>query len=191
MTPETKSINEFYLGPNRIVPTESGGFWIYFRQGRARFYPSTSEMADRVRNAQTVSVIESARVHAPGTFEPVRYFRNAEGKIGIPPSPDSPLPLDCTPFSANTLPEIDALSAEMNADHLREWESSQEFTDGLNHALGDPRGELVRRLSNSKSEFQRDVIREMLADSDREDRNRANISSRTMFRFREYDRSNL
>lgn len=189
---EVQDFKEFHLGSVRVKPTESGGFWVYARTGRGRFYAKNSSVAQSILSGQNLTKLHDAQVRlAAGTHEAVAYFRDENGRIGIPPTPNSPIPADCIRFEARTLKEIDSLSAEMTRESLRDWESSQEFTDGLNDALGDPHGDLKHRLMTSRSDKEKDVIRLMLADSDREDRNRANVSANTIFRFREFDRGNI
>ena len=181
----------FYIGSVRILPTEDG-YWVYYRENRARYAAKGSPTANEIESGHQLTKLHDAQLrHAAGTHEPVAYFRDPSGKIGIPPSPDTPIPSNCIAYTANTLHEIDKLTAEMTADSKREWSHSQEFTDGLHSALGSPRDELLRRMSQTRSNKERDVISAMLAESDREDRDRANVKVDTRFRFREYDGGNI
>ena len=122
---------EFTLGTIRVCPTESGGFWLYPRAARARFIPAGSSTATAIQNGQTLEGIDKIRrTYAEGTHEPLVYFRNAEGKIAIPPDPNL-LPPGVERLEANSLRAIENVMSELNLDHFRDFEDTGEFQAGL------------------------------------------------------------
>ena len=179
--PPSTAPPEFTLGTIRVRPTESGGFWIYLRAGRARFVPAGSSTAQAIRNGQAIENLErSRRNFAEGTHEPLVYFRNASGKIAIPPDPTI-LPPGVERLEANSLRAIDSVMRELNLDHLRDFEDTGEFQAGLEEMAGSPRQYLVDRLNSgdSMSNIQRDTMRLMISELDDEQRNRGRITSET------------
>jgi hypothetical protein len=172
-----------------ITPTESGGFWVKFREGRSRFFAAGSDMALKLQAGQAFEKIEeSRRAFAAGTHEPVVYFRNEDGKIGVPPDP-SMIPAGCVRYEANNLAEIDRISAEMDRDHYNDFQDDGRFTAGMDDWLGGPRQYLVDRLQQGNlTNKHRDVIHAMIRDADYEAGQRQKITTRTAFHFRDHDR---
>lgn len=181
MPPSAPPPPEFTIGSVRVCPTESGGYWLYPRASRARFVTADSSTAQAIRNGQAIENLErSRRNFAEGTHEPLVYFRNASGKIAIPPDPTI-LPPGVERLEANSLRAIDSVMSELNLDHLRDFEDTGEFQAGLEEMAGSPRQYLVDRLNSgdSMSNIQRDTMRLMISELDDEQRNRGRITSET------------
>jgi len=172
----------FYLGKMRVEPC-SGGYWLYFKEGRGRFVPKGSNLAKQIEEGREIS-LNSARVNAAGTHEPMVYYRDSNGSIGIPPSPDSPIPDGYQRLECRTLADADKLAAEMTREQLEKFQSHEDFTAGAEAMFGSPRKHLVDQLSRTRSNIERDTIRVMLEDLDREASDRGRISAETIFRWR-------
>lgn len=187
MTP-TMSLDPFMLGTVSVTPTDSGGYWIRVREGRSRFIQANSETAKRIASGYELTKLDAAaRTMAAGTHEPVVYFRNADGKIGIPPDP-SMIPFGCERLEARNLRDLDKLSAEMNQDHYRDFQDDGAFTEGMDEMLGSPRQYLVDRLQQGGlSNLNRDLIHECIKHADFEASQRQKITTDTRFRIRDYD----
>ena len=145
------------------------------------FVPAGSSTAQAIRNGQAIENLErSRRNFAEGTHEPLVYFRDASGKIAIPPDPTI-LPPGVERLEANSLRAIDSVMSELNLDHLRDFEDTGEFQAGLEEMAGSPRQYLVDRLNSgdSMSNIQRDTMRLMISELDDEQRNRGRITSET------------
>lgn len=151
------------------------GYWVTdTHKGRNRFVPaSASELsalnADLAIERARSPIRESGRT-------PRVYYRDAEGKIGIPPEPDM-IPKDCQRFECTTLAEEDALAREMSADMLSKWKDHGEGTEMMEAMLADytgksfgARDELVRALNNNpRGRKEKDIIRIMLSELDQEE----------------------
>jgi len=172
----------------KITATDNGGFWCEFKPGRSRFFAAGSDMALKIQAGQAIEKLDaSRRAFAAGTHEPVVYFRNSEGKIGVPPDP-SMIPAGCVRYEANSLSEVDRISAEMDRDHYSEFQDDGRFTAGMDDFLGEPRQYLVERLmQGGLTNKHRDVIHAMIKDGDHEASQRQKITTRCGFRFRDWD----
>lgn len=176
------------LGSHRVERSEHG-WWVYPRNGaRGRFYPHGSRIARQIDSGIAIDGMErTRRSFASGTHEPVKAWRNSDGTIGIPPDPSFAPPADSVPFEIRTLAEADRVSREMEADLRSRWEGDHEFVAINDAALGDPRKELIRRMGATNSAMERDVIRLALADLDRIESERQQITTHAAFRWRDYD----
>jgi hypothetical protein len=172
----------------KITATDNGGFWCEFKPGRSRFFAAGSDMALKIQAGQAIEKLDaSRRAFAAGTHEPVVYFRNQDGKIGVPPDPTM-IPAGCVRYEANNLADVDRISAEMDADHYQGFQDDGAFTRGLDDFLGEPRKYLVDRLmEGALSNKHRDVIHEMIKDADFEAAQRQKITTRTAFHWRDHD----
>jgi|HubBroStandDraft_2_1064218.scaffolds.fasta_scaffold64085_3 hypothetical protein len=126
---------------------------------------------------------------------PKVYYRDAEGKIGIPPEPDM-VPPDCQRYEITSLTEEDAIAKEMSAEMYQKWQDHGEFTEIMEGMLAETTGrtvgarrELVDALAaGAKGRKEAECIRIMLDDLDREESKNQRVNIEHMFHSREYDR---
>ena len=172
---------------SKVERTSEGNFWYEYRPGRRRFIPAASEMGQHLQQGLDLNII-SSRTHAEGTFEPIEYHRNEDGSIGIPPAPNLPLPRGATRATVSSLAELDRVTKEMNVQDSRRFSDDGSFNENIRGIFGDTRAELQHRLSQSRSNIERDTIRVMLDEGEREDAARRSFTGGSFFHQREYDR---
>ena len=166
------------------VEKSDHGFWVEYRDGRKRFIPFGTATANRIAQGLTIEKIERRRTEKTGHIEPVTYYRDAEGNIGIPPEPNL-LPEGAIPLQATSLQELDKLSREMT-DQMRATWRDEGFTEEMEQMLGMPRKELVAQMQES-TPYGQEVIRGLLSHLDKEESDRDRVSANVYFRHREYD----
>lgn len=168
----------FYLGSMKVEPTAEGNFWIYPRHGRGRFILAGSSTARAITEGHSISLtIAAGERMAAGTHEPLVYFRNEQGKIGIPPDP-SMIPTGFERLEARTLADVDRMMAEMSRESLADFTDEEgAFQEGLDAIIGNPRQHLVSQLGRSISNKERDVIHVMLKELDHEQAQRQKITT--------------
>jgi len=125
------------------------------------------------------------RAFKQGSHEPMYYDRDENGDIGIPPSPDIPVAQGSTRFTVDNLRDADKLAAEMSERQYRKFQDDGAFTIQAEELLGGPRSVLVSQMMNPKTEMEREVIRLLLPELDREEADRQKISSEVRFAWRE------
>lgn len=179
--------DEFFIGKHRIVPTESGGFWVYPRGGaRGRFYGPDSPVSQSIRSGcEAVDPEIRARAFKTGTIEPVYYIRDSEGKAGVPPVPGLDVPEGCTLHEARSLQEIDALAREMNRDLFEGFYDDGTATRLFDKLLGDPLKTLRQQLEHPVSRMERDVIPLLIQDLEDMERRNREVHTEIHFRHRE------
>lgn len=178
--------NTFYLGSMRVEPTDSGNFWLYPRYGRGRLILAGSSTAKAITEGREISMAVAAGDRmAAGTHEPLVYFRDESGKIGIPPDP-SMIPAGMERLEARTLADVDRMMAEMSRESLADFTDEEgAFQEGLDYIIGNPRRHLVQQLGRSISNRERDFIHEAIKDLDYEQGQRQKITTETRHHLRD------
>lgn len=157
------------------------GYWVT-RNGRSRFVLATAEeMA--VLNLEALE--RTRRAFAEGTHEPVVFYRDHEGVICLPPTPDSPIPTGCQREYVNTLAGADKLCAEVRADLESKYRDHGAFTEMMEENLGNPRKQLIDRMAVTHSNLERDTIRLLLKDMDKQEAQRESMRVDARFGWRE------
>lgn len=111
-------------------------------------------------------------------------FRNSNGDIGVPPDP-SVIPDGCTAFTVDNLRDADRVAAEMTSQLRKSWSDDGDFTRRMDAEYGNPRSRLIEQMANPKTEFEREVIRGLISDLDKEEGDRERISGEVHFDWRE------
>lgn len=162
------------------------GFWVYPKEGRGKFIPFGSPTADRINAGLSLDTLDKRRrTEKNGCIEPVIYFRDEDGKIGVPPDP-SMIPEGAVVLTATSLGELDKLSSEMQRELHASWKDNG-FTAEMEEMMGLPRKQLVGEMANA-SPYGREVIRGLISALDKEESDRDRIQANTFFHRREYDR---
>ncbi len=112
------------------------------------------------------------------------YYRDEGGTICIPPDPGM-VPAGYTAITVESIREAEKLSKEVAADYYNRFQDHGAFTTSMEDALGDPRRRLLDRMGVTGSNLERDVIRELVKDMDKEASARQNIRSDAHFKFLE------
>jgi len=167
------------------------GYWVAdTHKGRNRFVPaSPSELS--ALNADLAIARAQAPIREAGRTPRV-YYRDAEGRIGIPPEPDM-IPKDCQRYECTSLAEEDALAREMSQEMQQKWKDNGEGTEMCEAMLADytdrPVGakqELVNALNNNpRGRKEKEVIRIMLSELDREEALNHRVNTDFYWRSRE------
>lgn len=185
----------YELDGMRVREWPDGSMLIELRAGRFRYFSSEHTWPRTIRNGGALERLQEARRGmAAGTHEPVTYYLDKDGRIGIPPEPGLPPPDNVTVHTFNTLQEADRLAARMMEQMYAEFQDDGHATAAFDQmtGVGDgqpySRADLVHAMSHGRGRKERDVARLMLADLDQEESNRQAISTRAMFHWREYDR---
>jgi hypothetical protein len=113
------------------------------------------------------------------------YYRDADGNVCIPPTPDS-IPKGCKPIVIKSIYEADKISAEVAADYRAKF-AHDSFTAETDANLGEPRKRLIDRMAETHSNLERDTIRVMIADLDREADKRGSMEVNARFHWRDHD----
>lgn len=180
-----------YMSSRYEIEIACTGYWVKdTHKLRSRFVPCSPE------ELQTIS--EDLMIQR-GT-KPVReigrppkvYFRDSEGKIGIPPEPDM-VPPDCQRYEITSLTEEDAIAKEMSVEMYAKWSDHGEFTEIMEGMLAETTGrtvgarrELVDALAaGAKGRKEADCIRIMLEDLDREESKNQRVNIDHYFHSRE------
>jgi len=123
----------------------------------------------------------------------VRYFVRPDGEILLPPTDDIRCPAGAMELEANTLPEIDALHAKLQAQtwHRLEMEAVRdEFTFGAKRR--EIRDSLTAKLSSAAtSDYEKEFIKLYLQISDEEKRKKYQqrfACDTAYFELREFDK---
>lgn len=192
----------YELDGMRVREWPDGSMLIELCAGRFRYFSSEHWMAQQARgevNGEALVRLQMARFEearrgmAAGTHEPVTYYLDKDGRIGIPPEPGLPPPDNVTVHTFNTLQEADRLAARMTEQMYAEFQDDGHATAAFDQmtGVGDgqpySRADLVHAMSHGRGRKERDVARLMLADLDQEESNRQAISTRALFHWREYD----
>ena len=162
------------------------GFWVEYKTGRSRFIVATEQ---EMQEFDLALLEKKKRAFKAGTIDPVQYYRDDSGRIGIPAEPGL-LPEGVRPdqvFQATSLPELDRLSKEMSDDYRKEWQDNGAFTEMMEEQMGSPRSRLVSQMMNPKTEKEREVIRILLQELDKESADRQRVTSNFMFHHREFN----
>lgn len=163
------------------------GYWVYPKDGRCRFISFDSPSGIRISQGLVLdSVGKSKRAFATGTHEKMVFFRNAEGKVGIPPDPNM-IPIGCQKFEVKSLAEADALSREMTNDLKRQFAddaATDYFEDAQRDENGNTPREVISRYATS-TEYEREVRVEMLKHLDKLADDRNKVDTNVFFDWRE------
>jgi len=125
---------------------------------------------------------KTRRTEKKGHIEPVTYYRDEDGNIGVPPEPGM-IPEGCIALQATSLGELDKLASEMTAQQRETWRDNG-FTEQMEEMLGRPRKELVSEMANA-SPYGREIIRGLLEHLDKEEADRDRVSANVYFHKRE------
>jgi len=176
---------KFYLGRHRVEPVDTG-YWLYPNDGiRGRFYAKDSAIGKSIAAGSEQLSLASPRNFKPGHHEPIHYFRDASGKVGIFAEDGLDLPEGCTAFQATSLPEIDAITKEMQSDLESQFGNDLGFIREMDKMLGDPIQMLKDQMSHPKSNLDRSVCKMLIDEFEATDRNLSRIPTQTYFRERE------
>lgn len=189
-TPES-----FWIGPARVETVQGGGYFLWPKgAGRGRYVAPDTRLAQSITQSRTLDGLDELtrerRQFAQGTHEPITCFRDpATGEIGIPPDP-SLVPEGMLPFTVSSLAEADRVSAEMSAQLDAKFRDEGHFTEMMEGELGNPRSQLVTRMMQTRSQFERDVIKEAIRDLDETEsrRQRESRGAAVRFHYRDHDR---
>lgn len=173
----------------RVREYPDGSMLIEIRVGRFRDFPATHIWPRSIKAGQSLSRLEdSQRRHATGTHEPVTYYIDDKGDIGVPPEPGLQPPDNVTVHTFNTLQEADRLAAKMRDQMYRDFQDDGVATEYFDQVTGWDRDDMLRAMREGGGRKEREVARLMLEDIDREAADRQRISTNAFFHFREYDR---
>lgn len=157
---------DFYIGKHRVSPCESGGYFVYPNDGaRGRYYAQGSKTANAIQaGSGQIDPETGVRVNKFGTHEPVFYFRDGNGKVGIPPAGGLDLPEGCTLHEARSLQEIDSLTKEIQKDFNDSVHDDGMATRMFDMVLGDPIRQLEDAMRKAKSEIEKEVTGLLIRD---------------------------
>lgn len=187
----------------RVREWPDGSMLIELRPGRFRNFPADHWMCalakgETLRDSPIARAIfqlqDHSRRHAAGTHEPFTYYRDRDGKVGVPPEPGLEPPDNVTVHTANTLHEADRLCREMQEQMYDDFQDDGVATAAFDQmtGVGDgrpySRDDLVHAMSHGRGRKERDVARLMLEDLDKEERDRQRVTTSAHFHWREYDR---
>ena len=110
------------------------------------------------------------------------YYRDAEGKVCIPPDPNM-IPAGYTAIKIESVREAEALQREVGEDYRQRWSDHGEFTQMMEQSLDNPRRQLIDRMQVTKSNLERDTIRELVKDMDNTQSQRENVRSEARFEW--------
>lgn len=167
------------------VERSTHGYWIKYDAGargiRQRFVLATpAELAEM----DLIHLERTKRAFAQGTHEKSYYYRDENGTICIPPDP-SLVPKHYHLEEINSLAQADKISKEMAQQHYERYQDNGAFTDMMERVLGNPRKHLIDRMQNPKSNYERDLCREMIKALDDGSLDLTRIESSAYFRWRE------
>lgn len=164
-----------------------GSCWIEVKAGRKRWFGKDHAATKAARNGLTLDGIGKAqRAFAAGTHEHMIFYRDAEGKVGIPPDPNM-IPAGCQKFEVKSLAEADALSREMTNDLKRQFAddaATDYFEDAQRDENGNTPREVISRYATS-TEYEREVRVEMLKHLDKLADDRNKVDTNVFFDWRE------
>jgi len=181
----------------RVREYPDGSMLIEMRPGRFRNFEAGHWMCEMAlgRTLQDSPIAraiyrlkDARRSHKAGTHEPVTYYVDREGKIGVPPEPGMQPPDNVTVHTADNLREIDRLSAKMQDQMYREFQDDGVATEYFDQVTGWDRSQMLDAMQHGRGRKEREIARLMLEDVDQEAANRQKISTRAMFHWREHDR---
>lgn len=166
------------------VEQSDHGLWIKFPNGRQRFALKGSELYAQVMEGQ-----QNPALRERGRDVTVYYRDLKTGEIGVPPSPDSPIPSGCERLEATSIFDQDRLSKSLAAQEQRKWEGSMEATEAMEDGFGNPRKVLTDKMATGhyKSQLEKDLIPMLVNELDREERDRGRIEHNFSVHSREYD----
>jgi hypothetical protein len=110
------------------------------------------------------------------------YYRDEEGHVCIPPDP-SMVPPGYTPLVVDNIRQAEALGHEVAQEQLEKFKDSGEFTERLEEMAGNPRQQLISAQLTARTNKERDFIREMVKELDKEAAKRENVRSEAHFHF--------
>lgn len=159
---------------------DDGSCWIKFDNGRSRYAYKGSELLARVKEGLSPQVRERGR-------DVTVYYRNPDGTLGVP-AEEQFIPAGCERLEARTLSEQDELGRALAAQEHRKWEGSAEANAVMEEAFDNPRQRLIDKLSTGqvKGNLEREVIRLIIDDLDKEERDRNRISTEFHVHAREW-----
>ena len=173
----------------RVREYPDGSMLIEIRLGRFRDFPATHVWCQAIRAGRALDRLqESQRRHAQGTHEPVTYYIDDKGKIGVPPEPGMEPPDNVTVHTFNTLAEADRLSARMREQMYADFQDDGVATEYFDQVTGWSREEMLHAMSHGRGRKEREIARLMLEDVDREAADRQRISTEAFFHYRNFDR---
>ena len=162
------------------------GYWVEFKPGRSRFFEFGTDVAQRIEKGLiSDSIVKTRRAFAAGTHEPVVYYRDDNG-INIPPSPDA-VPPGVERLEIRTLRDADKLCREMSLELKQKF--AYDCTDVLDDMQRDangntPRDVILHENNHPKTDYGREVTRQMLAVLDHEERERKKVNAEVRFVWR-------
>lgn len=182
----------YLWGRYRVREWPDGSVLVEFKSGRWRSFDADHWVAkccrrDIVWEQSRLGdrLLEDAeRRSKAGSHEPITYYVDRDGRIGVPPDPRLPPPDNVTVHYANTLAEVDRLSRTMQRQMYEEFQDGGVATAAFDKMVGFNRDEMLRGAKTNKG---REMVREMLRDLEKEERDRQRISTEAYFHFREYD----
>lgn len=161
------------------------GFWVKRDCGargiRQYFIPATQE---ELSNFDLIQLEKTKRAFKQGTHEKAYYYRDENGTICIPPDP-ALVPKGYNLETIDSLAAADRVSKEMAAQHYERYQDNGAFTEMMEQNLGGPRQRVIDRMQNPKSNYERDLCREMIKALDSGSLDLTRIDSSAFFRWRE------
>ncbi len=184
---------------HRVREYPDGSMLIELRPGHFRNFDREHWMCADVRgeiNLGSESPIQRAmyklkdELHSRvrGTHEPVTYYIDDKGKIGVPPEPGLEPPDNVTVHTFNTLAEADRLAAKMQQQMYEDFQDDGVATEYFDRVTGFSRDEMLQAMAEGRGRKEREIARLMLEDIDQEARDRQRISTSAFFHYREFDR---
>jgi hypothetical protein len=172
----------------RVREWPDGSMLIELRAGRFRSFPATHKWCVAIRNGSALDKLRESRIrHAAGTHEPVTYYVDSNGKIGVPPEPGLEPPDNVTVHTFNTLAEADRLSSLMQAQMYEDFQDDGVATEYFDRVTGWDRSQMLDAMQHGRGRKEREIARLMLEDVDREAADRQRIATRASFHYRDYD----
>lgn len=161
------------------------GFWVK-RDCGARGVRQTFIRASQqeMHEFDLLQMEKTKRAFKNGTHEKAYYYRDEQGTICIPPDP-ALVPEGYQLETIDTLASADRVSKEMAAQHYERYQDNGAFTEMMEHNMGGPRKALIERMQNPKSNYERDMVREMIKALDSNSMDLTRIDSNAFFRWRE------
>ena len=168
------------------------GCWVEVKAGRKRFFPEKNHLTQAARlGLLTRPKLDESLKNTEKEHDNLRVlYRDASGKLGIPPHPDM-IPPGCDRIDVSSLNEEDKLMREMHAD-LKSQMGEDFMTPLLDQVFADENGNTPRDILKSstayRTDYGREMCRAMLKTLDEEESRRNNPEIVSYFHTREFDR---
>jgi hypothetical protein len=170
---------------------DDGSVWVEYKPGRKRWLPKGHEIAVAAKAGQrlrldALKADKKQGRFAPGTHEPVVYYRDESG-INIPPNPNE-LPPGVERLEIRTLRDADKLCREMSQELKQRFEfDCTDILDDMNRDQNGntPRDVIVHEHNHAKTDYGREVTGQMLKVLDKEADDRRKINTDVRFAWRD------